>query len=75
MTTPTDQPDELPVDAPEADYVEQHQPAVPGDEDPDEVVPAVDTDVEANPADVLEQAAPVPLDEDEAPLVEDDERA
>jgi len=60
----TDQPDEVPADAPEADYLEQHQAALP--EDPDEAAPVlVDPDVEANPADVLEQAAPVPVDEDD----------
>ena len=69
----TDQPDQLPADAPEADYVEQHQPAVPTDlEDLDDRAAAtpvvVDPDVEANPADVLEQAEVVPLDD------EDDER-
>jgi hypothetical protein len=68
MTTPTDGPQELPADAPEADYVEQHQAVVPGDAD--EATPAVvDTDVDANPADVLEQAMPVPVDD------EDDDRA
>jgi hypothetical protein len=65
MTTPTDQPDEMPADAPEADYLEQHQAATP--EDPDDVAGpvVVDPDVEANPADVLEQAAPVPVDDEE----------
>jgi hypothetical protein len=71
----TDHPDQLPADAPEADYVEQHQPAVPGAvedlEDPEGpgVPLVVDPDVEANPADVLEQAEVVPIDD------EDDERA
>jgi hypothetical protein len=67
----TDQPDELPADAPEADYVEQHQEAVPTDvEDPEATAApvVVDPDVEANPADVLEQAEVVPLDD------EDDDR-
>jgi len=61
----TDQPDEVPADAPEADYLEQHQAAQPAD--PDEVTSPVviDPDVEANPADVLEQAASVPVDDDE----------
>ena len=49
----------------EADYLEQHQAALPAD--PDEVTsPAVvDPDVEANPADVLEQAASVPVDDED----------
>ena len=67
----TDQPDELPADAPEADYVEQHQAAVPTDvEDPEATAApvVVDPDVEANPADVLEQAEVVPIDD------EDDDR-
>jgi hypothetical protein len=65
MTTPTDQPDEMPADAPEADYLEQHQPATP--DDPEDVAGplVVDPDVEANPADVLEQAVPVPVDDEE----------
>ena len=65
LTTPTDQPDERPEDAPEADYLEQHQAALPQDVDETEGPVVVDPDVEANPADVLEQAAPVPVDDDE----------
>jgi hypothetical protein len=65
MSTPTDQPDEMPADAPEADYLEQHQAATP--DDPEDVAGpvVVDPDVEANPADVLEQATPVPVDDEE----------
>jgi hypothetical protein len=61
----TDQPDELPSDAPEADYLEQHQPARPEDADELDAPVDVDPDVEANPADVLEQATPAPVDDDE----------
>jgi hypothetical protein len=58
---------ELPIEAPDADVVEQRTPAVPDDEldDVDEVV-EIDTVIEADPADVLEQSVPVPLDEEEA---------
>jgi len=61
----TDQPDELPADAPEADYLEQQQAALPGDADQLDPRADVDPDVEANPADVLEQAEPVPVDDED----------
>ena len=68
MTTPTDEPDELPADASEADYLEQQQAATPDDPEDATGPVIVDPDVEANPADVLEQATPVPVDEDEDEL-------
>ena len=65
MTMPTDEPDEVPAVAPEADYLEQHQPALPDDPEDAQGPVVVDPDVEANPADVLEQSVPVPVDEEE----------
>jgi hypothetical protein len=48
---------------PEADAQEQRQPLLEGDTD--EQVPEID--VEVPEGDALEQALPVPFDEDEAP--------
>jgi hypothetical protein len=48
---------------PEADAQEQRQPLLEGDTD--EQVPEID--VEVPEGDALEQAMPVPFDEDEAP--------
>ena len=47
---------------PDADAVEQQQPAVP--DEPVSELPA-ELPLEADPADAAEQAIPVPLDEDE----------
>jgi len=58
-------PTEVPLEATDADAVEQQTPVVPDEdlEDEDSVV-EIDLAVEADPADVLEQAEPVPLDEE-----------
>lgn len=53
--------DDLPLDASEADYIEQHQPVVDDEETelPDEL-PLLDAD----PADAIDQLRAVPLDDD-----------
>jgi hypothetical protein len=56
--------EQLPPDAPEADYVEQHVSALPEREATRRSIPAV-RDVEASEADLAEQATPVPSDDDE----------
>ena len=61
----TQDPEPRPDDVPEADYVEQQQLADTATDD--QVVPAVDLDTEADPADVQEQSTPVPVDEDDEP--------
>ena len=51
---------------PEADALEQRQPLL--DRDAPEQVPEIDEiDVEVTEEDALEQAMPVPFDEDDAP--------
>lgn len=57
--------DDTPLEAPEADVAEQ-EALVDPTEDSDEAVPAVATsDVEADEADLLEQARAVPLDDED----------
>lgn len=50
-------------DVPEADRLEQYQPALPDDPDALDVTPS--DDLEAPEGDVLEQAIVVPLDEED----------
>jgi hypothetical protein len=50
---------------PEADALEQRQPLL--DPDAPEQVPEPEIDVEVPEEDALEQAMPVPFDEDDAP--------
>jgi hypothetical protein len=54
-----------PDDVPEGDYAEQHQLADAADDD--QIVPRIDLDTEANPADVQDQSTPVPVDQDDDP--------
>jgi hypothetical protein len=69
-----DQTPDVPADVPEADYLEQLEPAVPDDGDSDSprphgdpLTPAVRSgDVDANEADLLEQQQELPP-EDEYP--------
>ena len=63
------------VDANEADVIEQQQPAVPGDDVPEQVGGV--GDAPATDADVLEQSAPVDDGDEEYPVGPEggDERA
>jgi hypothetical protein len=61
MTTQDEQP---PDGVPEADFLEQHTFA-DGEEDGAALVPDLDLDGEADPADLQEQLTPVPLDDDD----------
>ena len=57
--------DDTPLEAPEADVAEQEALVDPTD-DSDDAVPAVATsDVEADEADLVEQARAVPLDDED----------
>jgi hypothetical protein len=57
---------DTPLEAPEADVAEQRTPANPTDTDGDDAVPPVATSVvEADEADLLEQARTVPSDDDD----------
>jgi hypothetical protein len=60
------EPEHLPPEAAEADYVEQHLPAHPAHGREMHSVP-VSAYTEASEADLAEQAAAVPLDEEEYP--------
>jgi hypothetical protein len=57
---PDPEPPEIEADVPEADAIEQHQPALPEDVDEEHVSIPPD----APEADALEQARDVPLDDD-----------
>jgi hypothetical protein len=63
MTEPKDL-DDLDVETPEADAVEQALDAEPSDEDDSGGAGAVSDDIEAPEWDVQEQSIPVPLDDD-----------
>jgi hypothetical protein len=70
--TSTRGPDEgdTPLEAPEADVAEQRTPVDPNELDDvdgsDDPIPAVRTaDVDADEGDLLEQATPVPLEDDD----------
>lgn len=52
-------------DIPEADRHEQQQPATPFEVDPDGVIQP--GEVEADEADLIEQAIPVPVDDEDDP--------
>ena len=55
-----------PLEAPEGDVAEQQTPVNPTEVDSDSPVPSVATsDVEADEADLLEQARPVPFDDED----------
>ena len=55
-----------PLEAPEGDVAEQQTPVDPTEADSDGPVPSVATsDVEADEADLLEQAQPVPFDDED----------
>lgn len=58
-------PPEVPLEAPDADVVEQAVATGPGEHVADEGGDAGETPVEADPADAAEQAVVVELDEDE----------
>ena len=57
-----------PLEASEADYLEQRTSALPGGG-----APAASADPEADEADLLEQAEPLPGDEDDYPPAGNDE--
>jgi len=62
----THEPDrDVDPEAPEADLAEQHTPATPTDARSDDPIPDVEVPMDADPADVLEQAQDVPYDDDE----------
>lgn len=52
--------DDLPIDAPEADAMEQHDEVQPPLGDPT----SISEDIEAPEADALEQATPAPVEEE-----------
>ena len=52
-------------EAPEADVAEQRAPVLPADTDADDPVPQIEVPAEADPADVVEQAMEIDLDDDE----------
>ena len=58
-------PPDVPLEAPDADVVEQAVPAGPGEHVADEGGDAGRLPLEADPADAAEQAVVVELDEDE----------
>ncbi len=55
---------DTPLEAPEADVAEQEAPVDPSDTN-DALPPVATSDVEADEADLLEQALAVPLDDEE----------
>ncbi len=64
----TQHPDErdAPLEAPEGDVADQQTPVDPSDTDGDDPVPPVATSgVEADEADLLDQALPVPFDDED----------
>jgi hypothetical protein len=64
MTHDRDEHD-TPLEAPEADVAEQEALVDPTDDGNDAVPPVSTSDVEADEADLLEQARPVPLDDED----------
>jgi hypothetical protein len=62
MTQGRDEHD-TPLEAPEADVAEQEAPVDPTSDDP--LPPVATSDVEADEADLLEQAQAVPLDDED----------
>jgi hypothetical protein len=64
MTQGRDEHD-TPLEAPEADVAEQEALVDPTDDGNDAVPPVSTSDVEADEADLLEQARPVPLDDED----------
>ena len=64
MTQGRDEHD-IPLEAPEADVAEQEALVDPTDDGNDAVPPVATSDVEADEADLLEQARPVPLDDED----------
>jgi hypothetical protein len=56
---------DTPLEAPEADVAEQEALVDPIHDDNDEVPPVATSDVEADEADLLEQARLVPLDDED----------
>ena len=64
MTQGRDEHD-TPLEAPEADVAEQEAPVDPTDDSNDAVPPVATSDVEADEADLLEQARAVPLDDED----------
>jgi len=64
MTQGRDEHD-TPLEAPEADVAEQEALVDPTDDSNDVVPPVATSDVEADEADLLEQARPVPFDDED----------
>lgn len=56
---------DIPLEAPEADVAEQEAVVDPTDADDDPVPPIGTSHIEADEADVLEQARAVPLDDED----------
>ena len=57
--------DDTPLEAPEADVAEQEALVDPTDDTNDLVPPVATSDVEADEAELLEQARAVPLDDED----------
>jgi hypothetical protein len=64
MTKGRDEPD-TPLEAPEGDVAEQQTSVQFSDADSDDPVPVTTSYVEADEADLLEQARVVPIDEED----------
>ena len=64
MTHGRDEHD-TPLETPEADLAEQEALVDPTDESSSPVPPIATSDVEADEADLLEQARPVPIDDED----------